>query len=194
MTSPPPRRSKPRPQPADTLVAEDDRALFLDAIGNIRRITTDRVDSRPPPPAPEPVQSRLDDLAVTRELMKPLPSSLDPDAAEPLRYLKDGIAPKLLLKLGRGQFSVRDELDLHQMTAVVAKDAIARFLAECKAHGRLCVKIIHGKGLRSKHDGPVLKSLTDRLLRLRGDVLAFRSARYNDGGSGAVIVLLKGDR
>ena len=27
-----------------------------------------------------------------------------------------------------------------------------------------------------------------------GDVLAFRSARWNDGGSGAVIVLLKGGR
>ena len=80
------------------------------------------------------------------------------------------------------------------MTATVAKDAIARFLAECKARGHLCVKIIHGKGLRSKNDGPVLKALTDRLLRQRGDVLAFRSARWNDGGSGAVIVLLKGNR
>ena len=176
------------------VVIPSDGELFREAIGDVRRIETDRIDARAPAPKPIPLQSRLDDLAVTRELLRPLPSSLDPDAAEPLRYLKDGLAPKLLLKLGRGQYSVRDELDLHQMTAAVAKDAIARFLAECKSRDFLCVKIIHGKGLRSKHDGPVLKGLTDRLLRQRGDVLAYRSARYNDGGSGAVIVLLKGNR
>ncbi len=179
--------------PAEPVAAED-RDLFLEAIGSVRRIETDRHDARAPAPKPEPVQSRRDDAMVIEELLRPLPSSLDPDAAEPLRYLKDGLAPRVLLKLGRGQYSVRDEIDLHQMTATVAKDAIARFLAECKARGHLCVKIIHGKGLRSKNDGPVLKALTDRLLRQRGDVLAFRSARWNDGGSGAVIVLLKGNR
>ncbi|HWT15602.1 MAG TPA: Smr/MutS family protein [Patescibacteria group bacterium] len=188
-------RPDPRQKPAAPApLAVEDRALFLDAIGDVRRIQTDRLDARAPGPKPEPVQSRRDDALVIEELLRPLPSSLDPDAAEPLRYLKNGIAPRILLKLGRGQYSVRDELDLHQMTAVVAKDAISRFLAECKSRGVLCVKIIHGKGLRSKHDGPVLKALTDRLLRQRGDVLAFRSARWNDGGSGAVVVLLKGNR
>ena len=187
---PPDPRRKPAPPP----LAAEDRALFLDAIGAVRRIETDRHDARAPAPRPEPVQSRRDDARVIEELLRPLPSSLDPDAAEPLRYLKNGIAPRILLKLGRGQYSVRDELDLHQMTAAVARDAIARFLGECKARDFLCVKIIHGKGLRSKHDGPVLKALTDRLLRQRGDVLAFRSARFNDGGSGAVVVLLKGTR
>jgi DNA-nicking Smr family endonuclease len=187
---PPDPRRKPAPPP----LAAEDRALFLDAIGAVRRIETDRHDARAPAPRPEPVQSRRDDARVIEELLRPLPSSLDPDAAEPLRYLKEGLAPRILLKLGRGQYSVRDEIDLHQMTALVAKDAIARFLGECKARGHLCVKIIHGKGLRSKNEGPVLKALTDRLLRQRGDVLAFRSARWNDGGSGAVIVLLKGGR
>lgn len=174
--------------------AQEDVDLFHEAIGSVRRLDSDRVDQRAPAPAPEPVQSRRDEARVLEELLSPLPSSLDPDAAEPLRYLKNGIAPRILLKLGRGQYSVRDELDLHQMTARVAKDAIARFLGECLDRGYLCVKIIHGKGLRSKNEGPVLKALTDRLLRQRADVLAFRSARYNDGGSGAVIVLLRGRR
>lgn len=187
---PEPRRRTSAPR----TVATEDRNLFLEAIGEVRRIETDRLDPRAPGPAPDPLQSRRDDAQVIEELLRPLPSSLDPDAAEPLRYLKNGVSPRILLKLGRGQFSVRDEIDLHQMTAVVAKDAIARFLNECKARGHLCVKIIHGKGLRSKNEGPVLKALTDRILRQRGDVLAFRSARWNDGGSGAVIVLLKGAR
>jgi DNA-nicking Smr family endonuclease len=53
------------------------------------------------------------------------------------------------------------------------------------------VRIIHGKGLRSKAAGPVLKALTDRMLRRRDDVIAFASARPAQGGTGAVIVLLK---
>jgi len=37
----------------------------------------------------------------------------------------------------------------------------------------------------------VLKALTDRMLRRRDDVIAFASARPAQGGTGAVIVLLK---
>jgi DNA-nicking Smr family endonuclease len=54
------------------------------------------------------------------------------------------------------------------------------------------VRIVHGKGLRSKAAGPVLKNLTDRMLRRRDDVIAFASARPAQGGTGAVVVLLKG--
>jgi DNA-nicking Smr family endonuclease len=53
------------------------------------------------------------------------------------------------------------------------------------------VRIVHGKGWRSGPGGPVLKGLTDHLLRRRADVLAFASARPADGGTGAVLVLLK---
>jgi len=175
-------------------VNNEDSALFLDAIGPVRRIESDLADTRRKPPRPDPAQTRRDNQRVTEELLHPLPQSLDPDAAEPLRYLKDGLDPRLLLKLGRGQYSVRDEFDLHQMTSPVAKRAIHDFLNECIDADKLCVKIITGKGMRSKGDGPVLKGLTDRVLRQRNDVLAFRSARYNDGGSGAVIVLLRGKR
>lgn len=166
----------------------------MDAIGPVRRIESDLSDHRKSPPRPDPTQTRRDNQRVTEELLRPLPESLDPDAAEPLRYLKDGLNPRLLLKLGRGQYSVRDEFDLHHMTSAVAKRAIHDFIDECIDHDRLCVKIITGKGMHSKSDGPVLKGLADRILRLRNDVLAFRSARFNDGGSGAVIVLLRGKR
>ncbi|MDZ4813259.1 MAG: Smr/MutS family protein [Pseudomonadota bacterium] len=179
-----------RPPPS----SDNDTSLFHEAIGAVRRIESDRVDIRATPPRPDPVQTRRDNQRVTEELLRPLPATLDPDAAEPLRYLKDGLHPRLLLKLGRGEYSVRDQIDLHQMTTEVARRAIQMFLNECLEADKLCVKIITGKGMRSKGDGPVLKGLTDRMLRQRNDVLAFRSARHNDGGSGAVIVLLRGRR
>ncbi len=53
-----------------------------------------------------------------------------------------------------------------------------------------CVRIIHGKGLRSGHRGPVLKAAVNAVLRRTGAVLAYVSARQVDGGTGAVYVLL----
>jgi len=56
---------------------------------------------------------------------------------------------------------------------------------------RRCVRIIHGKGLGSKNRLPVLKNKVRHWLMQREDVLAFCQARAVDGGTGAVIVLLK---
>jgi DNA-nicking Smr family endonuclease len=114
------------------------------------------------------------------------------EVGEELSYLRDGYPPKLLRHLKRGQYSVQDEIDLHHMNAAAAQSTISTFLAEASERGFRCVRIVHGKGLRSKAAGPVLKALTDRLLRRRDDVIAFASARPMQGGTGAVVVLLKG--
>jgi DNA-nicking Smr family endonuclease len=52
--------------------------------------------------------------------------------------------------------------------------------------------VIHGKGLRSGHRGPVLKLAVSGVLRRTGAVLAYVSARQVDGGTGALYVLLSG--
>ncbi len=133
-----------------------------------------------------------DEAAVPGEL---LDMSFDPaqlEVGEELSFLRDGYPPKLLRQLKRGQFSIQDDLDLHQMNLAAAQASIVMFLAEARRHGIRCVRIIHGKGLRSKAAGPVIKGLTDRMLRRRDDVVAFASARPALGGTGAVVVLLKG--
>ncbi|MBS0516204.1 MAG: Smr/MutS family protein [Proteobacteria bacterium] len=171
-------------------VNSDDHDLFVQSIGSVRPIRHRVAENDRPRPPPEPTQSRLDEARVAGELIA---SDIDPaliEVGEELSYLKDGHSPLLLRKLKRGQFSVADEIDLHQMTQAVAREAIAQFLAESRRERHLCVKIIHGKGLRSRNEGPVLKRLVDGLLRRRADVLAFASAKANQGGTGAVIVLL----
>jgi DNA-nicking Smr family endonuclease len=175
-------------------VQADEAAMFRAAIGEVRPLGHDRVDARPEPPPPHPKQTLEDDAAVTRELASTPLAEMELEMAEPLAYVKNGVAARILRRLGRGEYSVRDELDLHHMTAAVAARAMAGFLDASRRSGRLCVRIVHGKGLRSKGDGPVLKGLADRLLRQRGDVIAFRSARAADGGTGAVIVLLRPGR
>ena len=180
-----------KPRNTRTTVSTDDLRLFHDAIGPVRRLTHRHAELERAAPAPEPRQSLLDEARVSGELMS---SAIDPAAievGEELSYLREGLSPKLLRQLKRGHFSSADEIDLHQMNAAVARAAIKEFLDENKRRGRLCVKIIHGKGLRSRAQGPVLKRLVDGMLRQRADVLAFASARPADGGTGAVIVLLR---
>lgn len=179
-------KRRPPPPPSD-----DDIRLFHEAVGPVRSLQP-RAETIEPPrgPQPEPRQFHLDEAAVTGEL---LTHDFDPaqiEVGEELLYLKEGHSPKLLRQLRRGQFSVRSELDLHQMTIPVAREAIRLFLEDARRHGEWCVRIIHGKGLRSKSNGPVIKKLTDSLLRRRADVIAYASAPAAQGGTGAVIVLL----
>ncbi|MEO7050382.1 MAG: Smr/MutS family protein [Rhodanobacter sp.] len=179
---------KPRSFPG---ITDDDRRLFREAIGEVQKL--DPV--APPPaarkPAPYPHMLEADEAAVPSEL---LDMSFDPallEIGEELSYLRDGYPPKLLRQLKRGQFSVQGDIDLHQMNAAAAQASIIAFLAEARQDGIRCVRIVHGKGLRSKAAGPVLKALTDRMLRRRDDVIAFASTRPALGGTGAVVVLLK---
>ncbi len=175
-------------------IADDDQSLFREAIGRVRPLPG---PSDPPPaaarPAPMAKQFERDEAAVRGEL---LTHAFDPASIElgdEILYLKPGQPDRLLKQLRRGHYSIRSEIDLHQMTVAVARDAIKGFLAEALAHDELCVRIVHGKGLRSASRGPVVKRMTEQLLRRRDDVLAFASALPAQGGTGAVLVLLRGD-
>lgn len=186
------RRSSSRSTPATAgKPSTEDIALFHEAIGPVRRLTEQAEAVRPAPPPPEPVQFLRDEAAVTAELLNMPFDPAEIEVGEELSYLREGHAPKIIKRLRRGQYSVQDEIDLHQMTAEVARAVVAEFLADARSRGLGCVKIIHGKGLRSRAEGPVLKRLVDKMLRQRDEVVAFASAQANQGGTGAVLVLLK---
>jgi DNA-nicking Smr family endonuclease len=65
------------------------------------------------------------------------------------------------------------------------------FLNDALKHGLRCVRIVHSKGLRSKNSEPVLTRKIGNWLAQRNEVLAFVQASAEDGGGGAVMVLLK---
>lgn len=168
----------------------EDIALFHEAIGPVRELAEVSPPPKPPRPAPRP-RSRERDEAEALRL-----SRLEPFLASPLgpgdevEYVRPGYPPSLLRRLKRGLYAVQDEIDLHRLTQLQAEVVLREFLAEARQHGRRCVRIIHGKGLRSGDLAPVLKNLVDHHLRHRADVIAFASAAARDGGSGAVVVLL----
>jgi len=181
------KRGKPKP----VEISEEDRQLFAEAVGPIRLLQSKRDELHRERPAPEPTQALLDEARVSEELMSSLIDPAAIEVGEEISYLKDGVAPRVLRDLKRGRYSIRDEIDLHQMTVAVAREAMKEFLEYNQRADRLCVKIIHGKGLRSRAAGPVLKRMVDSALRKRGDVIAFASAKPAEGGTGATLVLLR---
>jgi DNA-nicking Smr family endonuclease len=100
-------------------------------------------------------------------------------------FLRNGYPPKLLRQLRRGDWRVEDELDLHGLNRVQAAQALGDFLDETKARELQCVRIVHGKG------AGVLRDALRAALPERAEVLGFVEAPAAQGGSGALLVLLK---
>ena len=71
---------------------------------------------------------------------------------------------------------------------------MAIFLAESQSEGKRCLRIVHGRGHGSPGREGILRQLVKNWLTRRKDVLAFCHAPPNDGGEGALWVLLKSER
>ena len=105
----------------------------------------------------------------------------------------EGINPITMEKLRRGEFSVQKILDLHGYSIDDADELFQIFIKDTVREGLKCVKIIHGRGLKSK-GAPVLKEhLKTWIIKAmhRKWVLAFSNAIMSDGGPGATYILLK---
>lgn len=170
---------------------DDDVQAFRDAMRDVRPLPPVEPAARAASPRPVPRFSKRDEANVLAESLANDPHAAELETGEELLYLRNGANPRVLRRLRRGEYRIAAEADLHGMNERQAGDAIRVFLAEAHHAGWQCVRIIHGKGLRSGPAGPVLKAKTARVLRQRDDVLAFASARAADGGTGAVLVLLK---
>ena len=179
------RRSQPCP---------DDWALFRQEVKDARplRVTPRAASDRPRPPA-RARQRERDEQAVMKDLL------LDPgpeeglETGEELLYLRPGYQKRYLQRLRRGHYAFADELDLHGMNEATAGEVLRLFISTAAERGLGCVRVVHGKGLRSK-SVPKLKLLTRRLLQRHPAVIAFASCRPVDGGTGAVSVLLRKQR
>ena len=173
--------------------ASDDGDLFEKLFSNVTPLPAhERVIHPRPRVKPVPVQRLRDERNVLADsLSDHITWDIDVETGEELVFLRNGLALQTLKKLRRGHWVIQDELDLHGLTSVEARALLAEFLHACLRHGARCVRIVHGKGLRSKNRQPVLKTKVANWLMQRDEVLAFCQARQVDGGGGAVMVLLK---
>ena len=171
-------------------IGNNDAALFRDAMRDVALLApTDKVilSAGHPPPIPlqfQPARTTAHDA---------LPDDVCP-AMEPgdeWTFLRPGVSRQTLRRLRRGYWKIEAQLDLHGLTREEARLALVAFMDASGQSGKRCVRVIHGKGFGSQNREPVLKTRIGGWLSQREDVLAFCQARPADGGSGAVLVLLR---
>jgi DNA-nicking Smr family endonuclease len=169
----------------------EDVELFRKTVGTVKPLGHDRIITAPRRRAGRARFTKAERLAALEES----PAGVAPADAlaisnETLSYRRPGVPENVLRKLRRRAFRIEGEIDLHGLTAAQAKRVLLAFLTGALARHAVCVRIIHGKGLRSGSRGAVLKSTTDAVLRQVPGVMAYVSAAPTDGGTGATHVLL----
>lgn len=173
------------------MTEDDEQDLFRKRMADVIRQQTDVVPPHRPRPAPVPRQKQRDERAVLDELAACTMDEQLIETGDELLFHQPGIQRRVLSKLRRGGFAVSAELDLHGCTVPQAHQLLSEFLAGLDRRRQTCVRIVHGKGLRSPNGRAVLRSKVALWLARRRDVLAYCSAPRHDGGLGALYALLK---
>lgn len=189
--APPPREPPPPPREAS------EEELWESATLGVRRIDPGpgKVAPRPPPSAPETFWHP--DLEAIDELRALVSGDAPFDLADSDEFIEGRIAGldhNVVRKLRRGEFAVQGHVDLHGLTRQEAKRAVEGFLRASRSAGKRCVLVVHGRGIHSKDQLPVLKEALRVWLstaRFARHVLAFATAQPVDGGAGAIYVLLR---
>lgn len=172
-------------------MCEDERDLFRKQMTDVVPRAADVIPLRRPRPEPIPRQTRREERAVIEDLANEVVDWSEHETGDELYYHQPGVQRRTIRKLRRGGYSVTAELDLHGCTVSQARERLSNFLADLDRRRQTCVRIIHGKGLRSPGRQPVLRSKVALWLARRQDVLAYCSAPQHDGGLGALYVLLR---
>ena len=171
-------------------------ALFRDAVGPVWPLkVARRAQHALARPQPEPRQRALDEQQALQEAWS---DELDTDRLldtdETLSFRRPGIGPDVVRRLRRGVWSIQAVCDLHGLRRDEARESLAGFLRDSVRQGLRCVRVVHGKGNGSPGRAPVLRSRVRAWLVQKDEVIAFTQARAADGGTGALVVLLKPTR
>ena len=148
-----------------------------------------------PPPFEVPMWAEDEDEALS-ELRAFVDGRGELDAfalGEGVEGASSARARRYLPRLKNGDFAVQDHLDLHGLDLDDAQRALERFLKHARHKSLTCVRVVHGRGKHSPSEPHAMKRAVTRWLssrKLRRTVVAFASAKWKDGGSGAVYVLL----
>jgi DNA-nicking Smr family endonuclease len=148
-----------------------------------------------------PIDNRAESrfLPVSRQKDATMSSAMDDRVVDVLNlpeYMEgsaEDLNPLIIERLRGGEYSVQRIIDLHGLSVEEAEEIFRSFIIEAVRNRICCVKVIHGRGLKSKR-GPVLKEkLKEWIVRAihRRWVAAFCSAGMADGGPGATVLLLR---
>ena len=189
-----PRRAPPPPPPR---LEASDGELWASAVAGVERLEPGPGQAGPPPPAPPPDAFWHPDLDALRALEALVSGDAPFDLSDSDEFIEGrvpGLDANIVGRLRRGEFAIQDHIDLHGMTREEAKSTVDAFLKKARGTGKRCVLLVHGRGIHSKDQMPILKDALKQWLataRFGRHVLAFATARPVDGGAGALYVLLR---
>jgi len=185
----------PKPEPVD------EEAILREAYAGVRRLDetsgNHRVPVAPRSPSRAVVSEEAEVLAALSDLVSGVGVFDLTETEEYIEGARVGLDPRLVSRLRRGEFAVQDHIDLHGMIQPAAKEALREFIVKSVGKGMRTVLVVHGRGLGSPGGRPVLKHATAQWLshgEIGAHVHAFSTARPQDGGAGAMYVLLRRDR
>ena len=173
---------------------EDDFALFQKQMQGVQKMETAniaKIEKNPKKKIDEqtlakraaaegPMHTDATELSDTQAMLNPVASQ----AA--LSYRIATLQHKVFEDLKAGNIRWFEAVDLHGCTVEEARVAVLQVIQMAKDENQNVIKIVHGKGPEA-----ILKTYVNGWLRQHRDVLAFVSAPEKQGGTGAVLVLLK---
>lgn len=186
----------PPASPAVEPEAQDERALFEEAMADVERISQNIYAEQNYPRFAVFEPDQTDDSEALLHLEKLVETGKGFVVADTAEYVEGtgyNVNREVARRLHRGEFSLQGHIDLHGLTVEDARPVFEQFLKESVATGKRMVLIVHGRGLSSPAK-PILKSKVTQWLTTgpwRKWVMAFTSARLCDGGTGATYVLLR---
>jgi DNA-nicking Smr family endonuclease len=171
-------------------ISETDRNLFRSSVGKVNRIEDNRISHPKLKPLSVTTSHRVN-WNINNHFQQAISQVANTEISDKLNFKQPGVQQRTMEKLRRGQYPAENHLDLHGLTIIRAEETLKQFLDKCHQNKNRCVRIIHGKGHGSINGKPVIKNKLNEWLRMNKNILAFCSAKPNDGGTGAVYVLLK---
>ncbi len=172
---------------------------FRDAMGDVEPLNpkkkrSQESDARPKEATPAQLEKRAAALGLGQSQVDPNPLTLgEVPPLEPrdvLEWKKDGVQHEVFARLRAGRYPIDGTLDLHRLTVKEARAEVFRFFALAAAKGWRTLLIAHGRGEQSPTPARLKSYLAFWLTQLP-EVIAYHSADRRQGGTGAVLVLLK---
>jgi DNA-nicking Smr family endonuclease len=172
---------------------QDERFVYAEAMEGVQQISHDKALIRRPAPTKIRYKTMIEDpQQLLEEAVRDKRKLNVTNMPEYMEGYAEGINPVTLDKLKNSEFSIQKTLDLHGYSLEDAQKTFEEFITDSIKNGLNCVKVVHGRGLKSRNV-PVLKdNLKSWIIRAinRKWVTAFSSARMCDGGPGATCILL----
>ena len=185
---------QPEPKAQAQQEQEDDFDLFQKSMQGVKKMDTSNIakiekDKKKKMDAQTlakrasatgPMQIDNAELSDTQAMLNPVASQAT------LSYRIATLQHKVFEDLKAGNLRWFEAVDLHGCTVEDARAAVLQIIQMAKDENQNLIKIVHGKGPEA-----ILKTYVNGWLRQHRDVLAFVSAPEKQGGTGAVLVLLK---